>query len=134
MIVYDLRCGRGHRFEGWFDSPEDCERQLAQGRIACPSCSDVAVEKVLSSVAIKKKVAEPVPQERAHEAWTKLSRYVRDNFEDVGHNFAKEALKIHFGCGEERNIRGVTTEAEEKMLKDEGVSFVKVPLLQQPDN
>jgi len=52
----------------------------------------------------------------------------------VGHNFAKEALKIHYGLAEEREIRGVATEAEEELLRTEGVSFVKVPVPCQPED
>jgi len=43
-------------------------------------------------------------------------------------------LKVHYGQAEERNIRGVTTEREEDMLEKEGVSFVKIPILQEMDN
>jgi hypothetical protein len=134
MIVFDLCCSRAHRFEGWFDSHEDLERQLAQGQIACPSCNDCAVQKVPSAVAIKKNNSAYTSEGKAREALIKLGRYVQDNFEDVGHEFTKEALKIHYGSVEERNIRGVTTAAEEKMLKEEGVSFLKIPILLQPDN
>ena len=54
--------------------------------------------------------------------------YVRENFEDVGPRFATEALKIHHGAAERRNIKGSASEEEEKILKDEGVSFFKLPL------
>ena len=134
MIVFDLRCVKDHRFEGWFASHEDFERQLVQAQISCPYCNDVRIEKALSPVAIKKKTSEPTNLETAQKAWLKLCQYVRDNFDDVGHEFAKEALKIHHGHLEQRNIRGVTTEAEEKVLEDEGVSFVKIPMPQQLDS
>ena len=58
---------------------------------------------------------------------------MQDNFADVGHNFAKEALKIHCGLAEERQIRGVTTAAEEETLREEGVPFMKIPMPPQPD-
>ena len=44
----------------------------------------------------------------------------------MGPQFAKEALKIHYGASEARNIRGVSTSEEEKMLQEEGVDFFKV--------
>jgi hypothetical protein len=59
--------------------------------------------------------------------------YVEKNFDDVGCDFAKEALKIHYGVEEPRNIRGVSTKAEEKMLKEEGIDFVKIPMPAPPD-
>ena len=70
----------------------------------------------------------------AYKTWQNLCRYIRENFEDVGHNFAKEALKVHYGQAEEHNIRGVSSEPEEDMLKKAGVAFVKIPMAQEMDN
>lgn len=28
MLVFDLQCNQGHRFEGWFDSHKDLEKQI----------------------------------------------------------------------------------------------------------
>jgi hypothetical protein len=58
--------------------------------------------------------------------------YLNTNFEDVGTQFTKEALKIHYGVEEKRNIRGVSTPEEEKVLREEGVEFFKIPKL-DPD-
>jgi len=134
MIIFDLRCINDHRFEGWFDNIDDLEIQLAQGQIACPCCGDTNIERVLSPVSIKRKTSPTDDSKSAYKAWQNLCRYVRDNFEDVGHNFAREALKVHYGQTEERNIRGVTTEPEEDMLKKEGVPFVKIPMAQEMDS
>jgi hypothetical protein len=60
--------------------------------------------------------------------------FVEKNFDDVGCDFAKEALKIHYGVTEARNIRGVSTKEEEKVLKKEGIQFIKVPMPVRPDN
>jgi hypothetical protein len=134
MIVFDLRCVKDHRFEGWFTSNEDFERQLAERRISCPYCDDTGVERLPSPVAIKKNSSNPSTREGVRQAWIDLCRYVRDNFEDVGHNFAREALKIHCGVAEKREIRGVSTEGEEELLRAEGVPFVKFPMPRQADN
>jgi hypothetical protein len=134
MIIFDLGCANDHRFEGWFDSGDDCYCQLVRGHIACPYCDDINIERVPSPVSVKKTASLPQEKESAYQAWRKLCRYVQDNFEDVGHNFAQEALKLHCGQVEERNIRGVTTEPEEDMLKKEGVRFVKIPMPQELDS
>jgi len=134
MIIFDLRCTNDHRFEGWFDNIDDLKTQLAQAKIACPYCGDIDIERVLSPVSIKKKTSPPDDLKSAYKTWQNLCRYVRENFEDVGHNFAREALKVHYGQAEERNIRGVTTEPEEDMLKKEGVPFVKIPMAQEVDS
>jgi len=134
MIVFDLRCVKDHRFEGWFASSEEFERQLAAGQVSCPYCDDTRIEKAPSPVAIKKSPSSPSNREAALQAWTQLCRYVQDNFEDMGHDFAKEALKIHCGLADERQIRGVTTAAEEETLREEGVPFAKIPMPTQLDN
>jgi hypothetical protein len=41
--------------------------------------------------------------------------------------YAKEALKIHYGVSDKRNIHGTSTDDEEKLLKEEGVEFHKIP-------
>ena len=134
MIVFDLRCSKDHRFEGWFDNIDDLKNQLAQGQLACPCCGDINIERVLSPVSIKKKTSPTDDLKSAYKTWQNLCLYVQDNFEDVGHNFAKEALKAHYGQTVERNIRGVTTDTEEDMLKKEGVSFVKIPMPREMDS
>ena len=92
MIVFDLRCVKDHRFEGWFASHEEFGRQLAAGQVSCPYCDDTRIEKALSPVAIKKSPSSLSSRAAGLQAWAQLCRYVQDKFEDVGHNFAKEAL------------------------------------------
>ncbi len=140
MIVFDLQCARGHTFEGWFDSAEDMEDQLERSLLTCPVCGEGRIKRLPSSFAIGKGGA-PAPRGQMpdHEMAARLlsqalARHLRENFDDVGAKFATEALKIHYGVSEPRNIRGVSTPDEEKMLASEGVEFFKVgPLPQPPD-
>ncbi|MBA3030161.1 MAG: DUF1178 family protein [Desulfobacteraceae bacterium] len=136
MIVFDLKCGNGHTFEGWFDDNKAFLQQKKKGLIACPVCNDGTVEKKLSTFGIKStrgsNLRVPGPDDMAAFA-QKITEFVDNNFEDVGCDFTKEALKIHYGASEPRNIKGVSTEAEEKILKDEGVEFVKIPVGRAPE-
>jgi len=131
MIAFDLQCGNGHTFEGWFEDGKAYARQNKKKMIACPVCNTTSVAKLLSTFAIKGSPTLPDSIQKnldlkriSHE----LTDYVEKNFDNVGCDFAKEALKIHYGVEEPRNIRGVSTKEEEKTLKDEGISFFKVPL------
>lgn len=134
MIIYDLQCHNGHRFEGWFEDGETFESQCKQELIACPVCNDTAVVRVPSTFAIKSvKTAETqAPQLRSPAEAQIMARavmsYMENNFDNVGTDFAKEALKIHYGATEPRNIRGVSTAQEEETLRKEGVEFFKVPM------
>lgn len=134
MIAYDLQCSHDHRFEGWFEDPNAFEHQCRQGLVACPVCNDTDITRVPSTFAIKgiKHSAPADPQQRPLSEQQIMARaimhYVENNFDNVGADFAKEALKIHYGVSEPRNIRGVSTTQEEETLRQEGVDFYKFPL------
>ena len=133
MIAFDLECTNGHTFEGWFADSGAYEDQKARSLIACPFCETTDVAKKLSTFAIKsspRHSAADLAEKKAQiEALGKqISHFVENNFDDVGCDFAKEALKIHYGAEEPRNIRGVSTDAEEKTLQEEGVKFFKFPV------
>lgn len=45
MIVFDLNCTSGHRFEVWFRSSNDFDEQVARHEVECPICGDFQVKK-----------------------------------------------------------------------------------------
>ncbi|MBF0477575.1 MAG: DUF1178 family protein [Deltaproteobacteria bacterium] len=128
MIVFDLGCTNGHKFEGWFGSSDDFENQREVGLLECPICGTTQVEKLLSTFAIKSQRPTNPSEVDPGRALAELCRFLKDNFDDVGSQFAQEALKIHYGVTEKRNIRGVSTVDEEEMLSREGVKFAKIPM------
>jgi hypothetical protein len=133
MIAYDLQCTNGHSFEGWFEDRKAYLDQKKKGLITCPVCNDTSVDQVPSTFAIKSSQAFKPKAPSAEEiAMAKIGKeaieFVEKNFDDVGCDFAKEALKIHYGATEPRNIRGVSTKKEEKTLKEEGIQFFKIPI------
>ncbi len=129
MIAFDLNCERGHVFEGWFDSAAAFEDQLARQMVECPVCGSAEVTRRFTTFGIKKTRSDPAPtDEQTHQTAMKIVHFLETNFEDVGPRFATEALKIAYGAAEPRNIRGVTSEEEEKTLVEEGIPFFKLPL------
>ena len=134
MIIYDIKCENGHKFEGWFKDRQAWIEQNDQKLVNCPVCNSSNVELAPSSLAIvgkESRGAEKKKTEQAidvHEILHSLQQLINTNFEDVGNKFAEVALKIHNGEEEKRNIRGITTPQEEVELKEEGVQFVKIPL------
>ena len=131
MIAYDLKCQKGHNFEGWFKDAKAFKRQLKAGLIGCPVCDNTQITRVPSTFAIKGSPTQntDVPPQVNPQAMVRaITHYVDQNFDNVGADFAKEALKIHYGVNEPRNIRGVSTPQEEETLRKEGVEFVKFPL------
>jgi hypothetical protein len=128
----------GHTFEGWFEDSSAYDTQKKRGLITCPVCNDTMVSKIPSTFAIKGS-QQVAPDKISKEMDLKnigrdIIDYVDKNFDNVGCDFAKEALKIHYGVTEPRNIRGVSTEEEEKTLKKEGIQFFKIPKPQPFDS
>jgi hypothetical protein len=136
MIAYDLQCANGHSFEGWFEDRKAYETQKKKELIACPVCNSTSIARIPSTFAIKssnhfKELSDQ--QADLGDINQKVVDFFEKNFDDVGADFAKEALKMHYGVTEARNIRGVSTKEEEKTLKEEGVQFFKVPMPEIPD-
>ena len=134
MIIYDLKCENGHAFEGWFKDRENFVMQNSKKLVSCPICNSTRIDIVPSSITIMGKdsrVEKKSPNKEISSAGAlkMLHQYIDKNFEDVGDKFAEIALKIHYGDEERRNIKGTTTHQEEENLKEEGVQFIKVPLL-----
>ena len=136
MIAYDLQCINGHSFEGWFEDNQAYLAQKKKGLIACPVCNDTEVSRIPSTFSIKgsaipRKIS--LQEENLKKIGKEIVDFVEKNFDDVGCDFAKEALKIHYGVEQPRNIRGISTKEEEKMLKEEGIQFLKIPMPTPPD-
>ncbi len=133
MIIYDLRCENGHKFEGWFKDRAAFENQKFQKLIDCPVCGGSDVEMVPSSISIMGRDIKSSGGRNAEElslpkALKLIHEYLDKNFDDVGPRFAEVALKIHNGDEEKRNIKGSTTENEEDVLREEGIQFFKIPI------
>lgn len=137
MIIFDLQCSSGHSFEGWFDDSQAFEIQREQGLLTCPICNDRTICKMPSTFAIKTSQLAAPPEPKAEDLAAlgeKIVEFVEKNFDDVGTDFAKEALKMRYGVAEQRNIRGQSTSEEEKMLREEGVPFFKIPARDSSDS
>jgi hypothetical protein len=133
VIIYDLKCEKQHKFEGWFKDLAAFEEQKAGKLITCPLCGSSDVAMVPSSIAVMGKSRE-LKERKANLAdlspmkmLEMINDFVAKNFDDVGERFAEVALKIHRGEEQKRNIRGVTTDKEDETLREEGVEFMKIP-------
>ena len=142
MIVYDLICGAGHRFEAWFASLEDFERQAGTPLLACPVCGNDDVKRLPSGIhTARSGRAEPAAPAPAPASDTgpvaafpdprqvlQALRKLIDGTENVGDRFPEEARRIHYGEVPERSIRGHASPDEAEALRDEGIEVVSLPL------
>jgi len=142
MIVFDLVCARGHRFEGWFGSAGDFASQSGRGLLSCPSCGGSGVERVPSATRFNSGAAEPVaapvpagevrqnrdPMAIAQILYARLVDEMLAKSEDVGSAFPEEARRIHHEEAPARAIRGEATAEEHAELVDEGIPVLRIPM------
>lgn len=146
MIVFDLICDAGHRFEGWFGSSGDYSQQLAEGLLTCPHCGSDAVTKAPMSPAVGRKGNQqpaamsapsdaqpvsnaPMPPEvaKALEQLAKAQAQALKNSTWVGNTFAEQSRAMHYGEREQQIIHGQATAEEARDLLDEGIAVAPLP-------
>jgi hypothetical protein len=139
MIIYDLACRGGHRFEGWFRSAGDFDAQLSKGLLTCAICGSDEVRKLPSAPYVHASSSDAPPPpiaaperaaavaEVAPAVLRKLVEAIVRETEDVGPRFAEEARRMHAGDSPERGIRGQATSREVRELADEGIDVVPIP-------
>ena len=128
MIVFSLRCAKGHEFEGWFRDGAAYEKQAKSGKVACPDCGDVKVEKAPMAPRLSRQGRAPeISPAEMRKALVEMRRQVEANCDYVGPNFAEEARKIHYGETPKKSIYGESTPDEAKSLAEEGIEFGRIP-------
>ena len=143
MIIFELSCAHGHRFEGWFASGEEFARQQERALVTCPVCDDAHIERLPSARVASPRARRATTRRRPSrpksatttadaavglpaEAIVKLREMVR-NTENVGRRFPEEARKMHYQEVPPRAIRGQASRDEAKALTDEGIEFTSLP-------
>jgi hypothetical protein len=153
MILYRLKCKKGHEFEAWFASSGAYDAQEKRGLLSCPVCSTHKVGKALMAPRVAKparsrpaKTAEGEAPPRqpdtqrlaAHgelaAAMRKLRAEVEAKSEYVGPRFSEEARKIHHEEAPARGIHGEATAEEAKALREDGIEFFPLPVLPEERN
>jgi len=143
MIVFDLLCGGGHRFESWFGSAEDFAAQRDRDLLSCPTCGSPRVSKVPSATRANLGAVEPRqpaepsrtpemegkdPFAIAQMLYSRMLDELLTKSEDVGREFPAEARKIFYKETPARAIRGQATNEEHQDLVDEGIPVARLPI------
>ena len=151
MIVFDLTCTSGHRFEGWFGSSDEFARQQEGGLVACPACGSPEVAKAPMAPAVPRKgvVARPAAAELSDQNGSKSPAAVDQPIPPqvaaalvriaeaqqkalgssrwVGGDFAETSRAMHYGERKRQTIHGQATPEEARDLVEEGITVT--PLL-----
>jgi hypothetical protein len=146
MIVYDLSCQDGHKFEGWFGSSDDFADQRQRGLLSCPQCGSTQVKKAVMAPAVSAKgntkpdtdaghmetqpvSNKPMPEEvqKALAALAKAQDQALKQSTWVGDTFAEKSRAMHYGEADEKLIHGQATPEEAQDLVDEGIAVAPLP-------
>lgn len=129
MIVFDLACPSSHVFEVWFGSSADYEDQRARGLLCCPYCGSGEIGKAPMAPAVQGKGKGEAPSPaRLLAALAAAQKQVLERSTWVGRRFADEALAMHHGETEQRQIHGQATGEQARALIEEGVPIAPLPL------
>ena len=155
MILYRLKCKKGHEFEAWFANSGAFDMQAKRRLLSCAVCGTSSVTKAPMAPRVAKsskskgawRPAETAPAEApkpeaqrvaAHgelaAAMRKLRAEVEAKSEYVGPRFTEEARKIHHEEAPARGIHGEATADEAKALREEGIEFFPLPVLPEDHN
>jgi hypothetical protein len=155
MIHYQLRCGAGHAFDGWFRDSAAFEQQTEAGYTTCPVCGAADVKRALMAPALGKKGRKPPAQIEASAVAAperpptpiaggelpdgmramlqKLRAEVEKKCDYVGSEFAAEARRIHSGASEKRGIYGEASPEDAERLADDGIDVAQIPWVPRAD-
>tara|TARA_B100000686_G_scaffold239334_1_gene247633 strand:+ start:744 stop:1172 length:429 start_codon:yes stop_codon:yes gene_type:complete len=142
MIKYKLICKKcDNLFDSWFPSSKEFEKLKILKHINCPKCNSLKIEKSLMSPSIlnsNKEKSEIVSNEKYVKVKNKIKEYqkfIKNNFEYVGENFAYEARSIHYNNKKKsKGIYGNATVDEVKELNEEGITTEIIPWVNEKDN
>lgn len=157
MIVYDLTCAVGHRFESWFQNAAAFDAQREESVVECPFCGDRDISKAPMAPRVSRGIGGPLPGENSEsssgatdegsappslpaaavpqpppvmfEVLRRLRRHVEENCEYVGPAFPEQARRIFYGEVAPRGIYGEASTEEADALKEEGIETQRIPWL-----
>jgi hypothetical protein len=132
MIVLNLVCIAGHRFEGWFASVDAFDDQVAKELVGCPHCNSREVQRLPSTPHLARQSSpdSATSTDESNGGMNRLAEELRrlsDASEDVGERFADEARRIHYREARQRAIRGQATMDDTRDLLEEGILVLPVP-------
>ena len=144
MIKYSLICKDcSKEFESWFSSSKEFDRLKKIKLLNCQNCDSINVEKSLMApnLANTKKQSKEQSIAKTRNIKKKLKEYqkfIKQNFEYVGDNFAYEARSVHYNKDKsKKGIKGIYGQAsleDVKELNEEGIETELIPWIEEKEN
>ena len=143
MIKYNLVCKKCNLiFDSWFASSAEFDKLKKKKLITCHSCESLKVEKNLmapklisKSIRSKNENKDLLKYKKIRKPISKYQKFIRNNFDYVGQNFAYEARSIHYNEKKsEKGIYGTASKKDLKELKEEGIDAQVIPWIESENN
>ena len=142
MIKYRLKCNNCDKlFDSWFSSSSEFEKLKSKNFLDCHFCNSKDIKKTLMAPNIlnsKQKKENKYKNKKTQEIQKKIlefQNFIRDNFENVGDDFAYKARSLHYNS--KKNTKGIYGNATKKQiseLKDEGIETQIFPWIENKKN
>ena len=136
MIKYNLLCKKCDlAFDSWFASSKEYDKLKKKQLLNCLGCGSLKVEKNLMAPKLISKNSSHKNEKKDFTRYQKIKKtireyqkFIKNNFDYVGENFAYEARSIHYNNKKKNNgIYGTASKQDLKELKEEGIDAQMVP-------
>ena len=142
MIKYSLVCEDCDlTFESWFANSKEYEKLKRKKLLNCHDCNSINIKKNLMAPSLigkksdGKNSKEFKKYNKIKKKITEYQRFIKNNFEYVGDNFAYEARSIHYNeKKKEKGIYGTASNQDLKELKEEGIDAQLLPWVEDKNN
>ena len=104
MIKYNLLCKKCElTFDSWFASSKEYDKLKKKKLINCHNCGSLKVEKNLMAPKLisknfnyKNEKIDHIKYQKVRKIINEYQKFIKNNFDYVGKNFAYEARAIHY--------------------------------------
>ena len=142
MIKYKLICKNCDQlFDSWFASSKEFEKLKEKKLLNCHNCNSEHVEKTLMAPKLINNLKkESNKKQNLHileikEKIKNYNKFIKDNFDYVGENFAYEARSIYYKDKKKnKGIYGTASKKDLKELKEEGIDTHVIPWIEDKNN
>ena len=143
MIKYNLLCKECEfTFDSWFASSKEYDKLKKKKFINCHSCGSIKVEKNLmapklisKNFSLKNEKKDLMKYQKIKKTISEYQKFIKNNFDYVGKNFAYEARSIHYNNKKkQKGIYGTASKQDLKELKEEGIDAQMVPWFENENN
>ena len=142
MIKYNLICKKCDlNFDSWFATSKEYDKLKRKKLLNCHNCGSPKVEKnLMAPKLINKNLSQKSEKElqkykKIKKTISEYQKFIKNNFNYVGENFAYEARSIHYNNKKkDKGIYGTASKKDLQELREEGIEAQMIPWVEENNN